>query len=293
MGFFDIVKNIFGGLNDDKGWEMDDVIKLLAAYDARQGRDPKVVNQPQSPEQKEYYKRWYGYLDDPAVKDNMTIASGMARDAMQRIGPGLAWKSPKTFSGEVGYGGTSPFSGNIDAIMRDIAKLGVTPTAPSTDTPTRPDRPRGGGVPNPGANNTGFDIGGGRGEAANVKDGVAGAPGDVTTAGVGGDLPWNGVNFDNPKQSGGNVGEIRDGVQAAIDWLREHPEVMAAGRGAIKGALAGAGFGGMIIGATLEWLNFRNKQGGQPTPGGSGAIPGGMGGPEQFWQPNIPAGGRY
>lgn len=119
------------------GWY--DVARLALA--AKQYQDskkaPKFAETPLSPEQKAILQMYMGSMGNPALKDNAAKVNSRA-DTILSGYDNLGWQSPKTFSGDVGYGGTrSPFAPKPGQSAG--ATAGATPpkaTDPATD-PTR------------------------------------------------------------------------------------------------------------------------------------------------------------
>lgn len=89
-----------------------DVARLALA--AKQYQDskkaPKFAETPLSPEQKKLLEMYMGSMGNPALKDNAANVNERAGTILSGY-DNLGWKSPTTFSGDVGYGGTrSPFA---------------------------------------------------------------------------------------------------------------------------------------------------------------------------------------
>jgi hypothetical protein len=81
----------------------------------RKPKAPSFATPPMSPEQRKLYDAYYESLQNPALKNNAAEVNSQVDQILDGY-KNLSWTSPKTFSGDVGYSGssthTTPHVGN-------------------------------------------------------------------------------------------------------------------------------------------------------------------------------------
>lgn len=97
------------GYGSSSGSDWIDLVKLAMAW-KDSNKTPKFKAVPQTPEEQELLRMYINGLKNPAMAGNAAEVSGMGRQVLNGYS-NLSWQSPKTFSGEQGYSGSStPFT---------------------------------------------------------------------------------------------------------------------------------------------------------------------------------------
>lgn len=83
------------------------LIQLIEAAKAQHDAShPKFTQEPMTPQQQKIWDIYYKSLTDPAFAGNAHLVNAIATGVAQQGPP--SWTSPKTSTGEVGYGGRPP-----------------------------------------------------------------------------------------------------------------------------------------------------------------------------------------
>lgn len=196
---------------------LDLVNTALAAYQTYHNTRPVDFKNPgMTPEQQQLYGLFFKSLTNPALANNAGDVSNYGRSILGGYG-NLGWQSPKTTTGEVGYGGHAP-------VNFDWSKL---PSGAGGGTAQQPPPAPGGGAPTNGV----------AGDPFGHLSAPAGSPGD----------PFAGLPYGQGGGSGGGL----------ADFFNQHPGILANGVSGAAGILASmlgipAGVASMLVSKFLQ-----------------------------------------
>lgn len=96
-----------GTMQDKSAADWIDTARFIyGVYNDRNPPKPKFEATPLSPEQKQLHELYLKSLMDPTTKNNTAIVNDLVTQQLQGLS-GMKWQSPRTFGGDVGYGGSN------------------------------------------------------------------------------------------------------------------------------------------------------------------------------------------
>lgn len=106
---------------------------IWGVHNDRNPPKPKFEATPLSPEQKQLHELYLQTLMRPETKNNAVMADNLIKQQLQGLS-GMRWTSPRTFSGDVGYGG-SDLSYSMQGRENAPAGPGKTPPVQPNGSP--------------------------------------------------------------------------------------------------------------------------------------------------------------